>query len=132
MSEHEITTILGPGSSFDGKLTFEGAVRIDGRFSGEIDTDGTLVIGSSADVEARIRAAKVVVEGRVRGDIAAAHELEIRASAHVHGNVRAPSLAVERGAILQGECRMEDLDVAGADDGADGGEAQPAHAADAG
>jgi cytoskeletal protein CcmA (bactofilin family) len=28
----EITTLLGRGAAFEGKLTFEGTVRIDGRF----------------------------------------------------------------------------------------------------
>src|SRR5262245_59553826 len=34
MNAPEIITILGKGSAFDGKLTFEGTVRIDGDFSG--------------------------------------------------------------------------------------------------
>ena len=32
----EITTLLGRGATFEGKLTFEGTVRIDGRFKGEV------------------------------------------------------------------------------------------------
>jgi len=28
----EITTLLGRGATFEGKLTFDGTVRIDGRF----------------------------------------------------------------------------------------------------
>ncbi|MCA9698005.1 MAG: polymer-forming cytoskeletal protein, partial [Myxococcales bacterium] len=51
MSTEDITTILGKGSSFEGKLTFEGTVRIDGRFSGEIRTEGTLIIGETAEVQ---------------------------------------------------------------------------------
>ncbi|HET6581847.1 MAG TPA: polymer-forming cytoskeletal protein, partial [Nannocystaceae bacterium] len=47
MTTPEITTILGKGSAFDGKLTFEGAVRIDGEFSGEIRTQGTLIVGET-------------------------------------------------------------------------------------
>ena len=67
MDTQEITTILGRGSSFEGKLTFEGTVRIDGRFAGEIKTDGTLIIGESAQVEANIQAAIVVVPRLVAG-----------------------------------------------------------------
>ena len=44
----QIATLLGRGSEFSGKLTFEGTVRIDGRFSGEIFSEGTLVVGDSA------------------------------------------------------------------------------------
>ena len=45
-------TILGPEAAFDGKLTFQGAVRIDGKFSGEIVTEDVLVVGESAEVTA--------------------------------------------------------------------------------
>ena len=48
----EITTLLGRGATFDGKLTFEGTVRIDGRFKGEVFSEDVLVIG----------------EGQLRGD----------------------------------------------------------------
>ena len=41
----EINTLLGRGTSFEGKLTFEGTVRIDGRLVGEIFSDDVLVIG---------------------------------------------------------------------------------------
>ncbi len=47
MSGEDITTILGRGSAFEGKLTFEGTVRIDGRFKGEIVTEGTLIVGET-------------------------------------------------------------------------------------
>jgi cytoskeletal protein CcmA (bactofilin family) len=107
MNDQDITTILGKGSSFSGKLTFEGTVRIDGVFAGEIQTDGTLVIGESAQVEAEIRAATVVVQGVVRGDVTATSALELHAPARIYGNIAAPSLMIQKGAIFQGSCRME-------------------------
>jgi cytoskeletal protein CcmA (bactofilin family) len=102
----EITTILGKGSNFDGKLTFEGTVRIDGRFSGEIRTEGTLILGESAEVEANILAAIVVVQGRVRGDIRASESLSIQAPARVQGNLTTPNLMIEKGAFFEGHCSM--------------------------
>lgn len=111
MSDQEITTILGKGSSFDGKLTFEGTVRIDGVFSGEIHTEGTLVVGESAQVTAEIRAATVVVEGVVRGNVTASASLELHAPARVYGNVATPSLSIQKGAIFQGNCQMENTEV---------------------
>lgn len=107
MASNEITTILGKGSSFDGKLTFEGAVRIDGVFSGEIDTRGTLMIGASAEVKAKIHAANIIIEGLIRGEIVAINSLEIHSSARVYGNLVCPSLMIQKGAIFEGSCRME-------------------------
>ncbi len=106
MSQKEITTILGPDASFDGKLTFQGALRIDGRFSGEIHTEGTLVVGERAVVEAQIRAGDVIVQGRVTGNISASGSLEIRGPAQVHGNLDVGSLLIEPGSVFEGNCKM--------------------------
>ena len=52
----ELHTLLGKGSEFDGKLSFEGQVRIDGKYTGQIHTKDVLVIGESAKVNAEISA----------------------------------------------------------------------------
>ncbi|NVB40100.1 polymer-forming cytoskeletal protein [Pseudenhygromyxa sp. WMMC2535] len=106
MSSEDVTTILGEGSSFEGKLTFEGTVRIDGRFSGEIRTEGTLIVGERADIKADIQAAVVVVQGRLQGDVSASESLAIQAPARVEGNLSTPSLEIEQGSYFQGSCAM--------------------------
>src|SRR5687768_7505545 len=50
----EITALLGRGTRFEGKLQFEGRVRIDGAFKGEIRSDDVLIIGDGAEVDADI------------------------------------------------------------------------------
>lgn len=112
MTQPDNTTLLGQGSAFEGKLTFEGTVKIDGEFAGEIRTLGTLVVGETADVRANITAATVVVEGRVQGDISATDAIVIRAPARVHGNLATPNLEIHKGSVFEGHCRMESLDDA--------------------
>ena len=106
MNAPEITTILGKGSAFDGKLTFEGAVRIDGDFSGEIRTDGVLIIGETAEVKADVSAATIVIEGTVRGDLVATESIQIHAPARVYGNLATPSLEIQKGSLFEGNCQM--------------------------
>lgn len=107
MTHQEITTILGRGSTFEGKLTFEGTVRIDGSFIGEIRSDGTLVIGENADIRADIFAGSVVVAGSIHGDIVATHSIELTSTSRMFGDLGSPSIAIERGAAFEGTCRME-------------------------
>lgn len=107
MSNAEITTILGRGSAFEGKLTFEGTVRIDGQFTGEIRTQGVLIIGESAEVKAEIVAATIVIEGQVRGDITATEGIEIHTPARVYGNLTTPNLEIQKGSVFEGGCQME-------------------------
>ena len=115
----EITTLLGRGAAFEGKLTFDGTVRIDGRFKGEVFSDDVLVIGEGAHVEAEIDIGEVIIQGTVVGNVKAKRSIEIHApgpgegrSAHaepadrqgrdlrgpiVHGERRAGSAAGGRG-----------------------------------
>src|SRR4051794_13901679 len=104
----EINTLLGKGTRFEGKLTFEGTVRIDGNLTGEIFSDDILVIGEGADVKAKIEIGTLIVEGHVEGNIRAARLVELRAPARVRGNIETPHLVIEKGVVFDGHCKMEE------------------------
>ena len=105
----EINTLLGRGTSFEGKLTFEGTVRIDGRLTGEIFSDDILVIGEGADVKAKIDVGTLIVEGNVEGNVRAGKLIELHAPARVRGNLETPQLYIDKGVIFEGNCKMENL-----------------------
>ena len=102
----DINALLGAGSEFEGKLTFEGTVRIDGRFRGEIFSEGTLVVGDGAHIEAAIRVGTVIVHGEVIGDIVATNGVELRAPAALRGNITSPALHIDKGVFFDGSCQM--------------------------
>lgn len=118
----EVTTLLGRGSEFEGKLSFEGTVRVDGKLSGEIFTDDVLIIGEGAEVHAEINVGAVIIEGTVHGNIHAKRSVEIHTPARVRGNISTPSLSIDKGVIFDGQCQMEG-------NGAPAGKARPAAAA---
>src|SRR5271155_5049323 len=66
---------LDSRTKINGKLTFEGPVQIDGQIEGEIVAGDDLVIGQSALVTAKIKAASVVVAGTVSGEITATQRI---------------------------------------------------------
>src|SRR3954465_10863249 len=103
----EITTLLGRGSEFEGKLTFEGTVRIDGKLSGEIFSEDVLVIGEGAQVNAEIDVGVIIVEGNVTGNIRAKRAVELHAPARMKGNIETPSLYIDKGVIFEGFSKME-------------------------
>ena len=103
----EITTLLGRGATFEGKLTFEGTVRIDGRFKGEVFTDDVLVIGEGAHVEAEIDVGEVIIQGTVVGNVKAKRSIEIHAPGRVKGDLHTPSLQIDKGVIFEGRSFME-------------------------
>jgi cytoskeletal protein CcmA (bactofilin family) len=103
----EITTLLGRGATFEGKLTFDGTVRIDGRFKGEVFSDDVLVIGEGAIVEAQIDVGEVIIQGAVIGNISAKKSIEIHAPGRVKGDLHTPTLQIDKGVIFEGRSFME-------------------------
>jgi cytoskeletal protein CcmA (bactofilin family) len=102
----DITALLGPGTRFEGKLHFDGCVRIDGVFRGEIRSDDTLIVGEGAEIDGTITVATVIVRGKIQGDIFAKTSIELFAPGVVIGDVTTPEFAVERGARFDGRCMM--------------------------
>lgn len=102
----DFKAFLGEGSEFSGVLTFEGAVRIYGKFQGEIMTKGTLIVGETAVLNADISAGVVKISGNVQGNVTASSRLEMLNGGQLHGDVRAPVLVVQEGAVLDGVLEM--------------------------
>ena len=105
----DLNALLGRGSEFDGKLSFEGTVRIDGKFTGTIVTSDVLVVGEGAHISAEIHCGTLIVHGEVTGDIHAKSLVEFHQPARVRGNVETPALMVEKGVLFDGQCKMESL-----------------------
>ncbi|NIR15621.1 MAG: polymer-forming cytoskeletal protein, partial [Desulfobacterales bacterium] len=82
----QINAFLGKDTEFEGKLSFNGAVRIDGRLKGEIFTEGTLIVGESAVIASDIHVSHIIVSGEIRGNIVASDRIEIHAPGKVFGN----------------------------------------------
>jgi cytoskeletal protein CcmA (bactofilin family) len=105
----EINAFLGKDTEFEGKFSFTGAVRIDGKLSGEIFSNGTLIVGESAIIKSQIHVAEMIISGEVHGDIFAEKKIEITAPGKLFGNIQTPKLVLEEGVIFEGNCKMKDL-----------------------
>ena len=107
-STGELNALLGRGTRFEGKLTFEGRVRIDGHFVGEVFSDGVLVVGEEAEltVTALDVGTLIVRGGSITGDITARAAVEVYAPATVRGNISAPEVFIDKGARFEGGVKM--------------------------
>ena len=104
--EGKTNSLIGPGTEFKGTLKDREGVRIDGKFEGEIETGGSLIIGEDAIVNANIKAATVIISGKVKGDIDCEGKVEIYPTSSLEGKVKASDLTIAEGAFFNGECRM--------------------------
>jgi cytoskeletal protein CcmA (bactofilin family) len=97
---------LYKGSRVSGQLSFQGPARIDGSVEGEIHCQGSLTIGESADIRAKISAQVVVIRGKVEGNVSAKEKVELGAQARLIGNIDAPRLVIAEGVVFDGNCAM--------------------------
>src|SRR5674536_48571 len=102
----EVQAVLGKGAEFIGKLIFDGAVRIDGDFQGEIYGQGSLEIGEGALVKANIAVKTIYIGGDVQGSIEVKEKININSTGKFNGYVRAPVFVMEAGALFDGRSYM--------------------------
>lgn len=101
-----INAVLEQGAKFEGKLTFEGTVRIGGQFKGEIFTNDVLVISEGAVVQAEIEAGTVIISGTVEGNVYAREKVVAYPPAVIKGTVTTPSLRIDEGVVFEGTTNM--------------------------
>jgi cytoskeletal protein CcmA (bactofilin family) len=90
-----------------GEASFKSMLRVDGRFSGNINsTGGTLIVGSGGQVDANIEVAIATIHGIVNGDIVSSDRVELGRAAKLTGNITTPTLVIEQGAVFEGSCKM--------------------------
>lgn len=102
----EVQAVLGKGAEFIGKLIFDGAVRIDGDFQGEIYGQGSLEIGEGALVKANIAVKAIYIGGNVQGTIEVKEKINIISTGKFYGDVRTPIFIMEEGALFDGKSSM--------------------------
>ena len=106
MAKDEINAFLGVGTTYRGRLDFTGSVRIDGRFEGEVESEGTLVVGREAVITGQVKVGQLVLGGTMTGDVVAGMRVTLHKTAKFQGTMTTPALSVEEGAVLDGQLCM--------------------------
>lgn len=108
----DLQAFLDSGAYFQGKISFSGTVRVDGHLQGEVQGDGTLIVGDAGVVEATIRVGRLILHGRVVGSVTAKDSVEIGPRAQLEGELTTPRLRVAEGSRLCAKVAMGEPVVA--------------------
>ena len=103
----EVTAFLGKETVFQGKMTFEGVFRLEGKFEGEIFESGILIVGETAVVKGKLDVKGIIINGLVEGEVCAKERAEIHAAGKLYGTLVTRALTVNEGGVLDGYCKME-------------------------
>lgn len=107
LDEHNVATIIGPGTKVKGELHSKGTIRVEGEVEGRIECEDTVVVHESGTVRADIIGGQVIISGTVEGNTFAHERLEITNQAKVVGNITAPRISIAEGVIFEGQCTMK-------------------------
>ena len=102
--DHIVNSIIGEGSEFKGEFKINGLLRVDGKFTGTIVTDGKVLIGQAGEALTDIEARTVIIGGIVRGNIYATERVILLSTGKVTGNIITPGIVMEEGSIFEGQC----------------------------
>jgi len=110
MDNNNIETIIGQHASFNGELEFEGAVRIDGRFEGNIRArnGATLIVSEVAQISGEVDVPNLVLHGTIRGNVRANESLKMTATGKLIGDVEYHVISLSEGASINGRCNRID------------------------
>ena len=89
-----------------GTLKFQNDLVFDGKFEGEIQSNATLTVGKSANVQGEVKSKSVIIHGSVQGNIDAADRVELKATAQLIGDLRAGRIIIEDGATFVGKSEV--------------------------
>jgi cytoskeletal protein CcmA (bactofilin family) len=99
--------LVGAHLSFRGEVSGEGDFHVAGRFEGEINVTGRVVVTEGAEVDANISALSIVIGGTVRGNLSAGTRVEILPTGVLTGSLKTGSFAAADGASVKGEVWVE-------------------------
>lgn len=101
-----IDTLIGAHSVITGELSFEGAVRIDGRFEGNIHSrkGGTLIVSEGAQITGEVNVPSLILHGLITGNVRASESLKLGETGCLNGDVEYSVMSLAEGSAINGRC----------------------------
>jgi len=107
----ELNTILGKSSIFEGNITVEHSLRIDGQLKGDVKSSDTLVVGKDGEVNGNAKVKNLVLGGKIKGTVEAAGKVVLESKSEFRGELKTSKLVIDEGAIFDGRCSMTEAGV---------------------
>lgn len=96
--------IVGSESEMSGNIISKGSIRIDGKVTGDISSEGNVIIGSNAKVSGNVKGANIEISGHLVGDVSSSGLLKIFETGILDGDIEVMSFIIEEGGAFRGNC----------------------------
>lgn len=102
----KISSVIGSDMVVEGDIRAKEAVKVEGSVTGNVETEGALIISSTGKVKGNVKGSNIVIGGSLEGDLTSGGRTEVASTGKVIGNIRTKSLIVDENAVFQGQCIM--------------------------
>ena len=102
-SSGEHFSVVSAECYFQGTLSVQGSLRVDGTLEGSVDNARHVIVGTDGKIVGDVTAEIVVCGGVIEGNVCA-DMLEVLAAASIKGDIRAKKMIVEEGGRIEGQC----------------------------
>lgn len=90
-------SVLGPSTRVTGRISGDGALRVEGALKGDLSITGPAEIAEGASVEGNVKAETLEVMGSLLGDAVTSGPIAVRSGSLVRGELRASEVSIEPG-----------------------------------
>ncbi|OUO56177.1 bactofilin family protein [Candidatus Avelusimicrobium gallicola] len=104
-SSGEHFSVVSAECYFQGTLSVQGSLRVDGTLEGSVDNARHVIVGTDGKIVGDVTAQIVVCGGVIEGNVCA-DMLEVLAAASIKGDIRAKKMIVEEGGRIDGQCSI--------------------------
>jgi len=106
-SQARIDSLIGVGTTVEGKVRFSGGLRVDGEVRGSVESlaEGaatTLMVSDQARIEGAVVVGHLVLNGTIVGPVSVSETLEMQPKARIVGDVSYCAIEMHQGAVIEG------------------------------
>lgn len=105
-SDSSARNIICQGTVIKGDIESDGDIRIDGRVSGTLKTDGKIVLGQNGSIEGELHCKQADLSGHVNGKVFVDELTSLKSTSRIEGELTTKQLFIELGATFTGKCEM--------------------------
>lgn len=98
--------IIRSGTEISGDIQCAGDIRIDGKLTGTLVSEGKVVVGKSGSIEGEVKCKNADISGSLQARITVKELLQLKSTANLEGEINSKKLAIEPGANFSGTCNM--------------------------
>jgi len=106
-TEEKVTTVIAEDLHIKGSVRFETSLMIKGTLEGEIISEGLLIVGPTAKINATIVTKRLISLGEIQGDVTASEQVVLKETATQTGNITTQNIIVESGSLFNGSITMK-------------------------